>query len=307
MKFIKSIIKIVIPKFIPNLFISTLNFFNQRFKSEDEWILYRIHDNDFSLINFNSDYKKILDINELIIDKFCDFSPGLYRLINSKRNINKQFLIKSECAIIDLKNLMYIFVRGLTDRKKSFRYLYIKAMERNLVMLCGDQTDFVLDLLKKYYAGIKARKIYFLTSEKFNYYDDGHIPLEVQNINKKWILVDLQRDAMYLHKFKNKYLSAFEIIKFKNAYIIEKLNKNPHFDIKFKRFRFDYTFIEQLSYSEIGYKRFVERIMQTLIITDDKGNFFYTAKKNNFDKKKINLYYKNAKFLEPYIFEKKFY
>lgn len=310
MKLIKNIIKTVTPKSILNLFISALEFFkfeNQRLKAEDEWIFYKIHDNKFTIINFNLDYRNILNINKLVIDKFSDFSPGLYRLININKNINKQFLIKSECIILDLKNLMYIFVRGLSDEKKTFRYLYNKAMERNLVMLCGDQTTFVIDLLKKYYTKTKIRKIHFVTADEFNYYNDGHTSLEVQNIYKKWVLVDLQRDAMYLHKVENRYLSAFEIIKLKDSYVIEKLYKNLHFDIKFKKFRFNFTFFEQLSYSDAGHKMFVDRIMQILAISDDKENLFYTIKINSFDKKKINSHFKNAKFLEPDIFEKKFY
>ncbi|PID28824.1 MAG: hypothetical protein CSB55_03475 [Candidatus Cloacimonadota bacterium] len=287
-------------------FLNLIKFERLRSKSDDEWVLYKIDNNEYILIENYDDYDSLLMIDELIIAGFNNFSPGLYRLINSSRNINKQFFIKSDDIIRDIKNLMFMFVRGDTDSYKPDNVLYRQAMKRNLVMTCGCQADFVISLTEKFYMNVKMRKIYFLTCDKFNYYNDSHVAVEVFDDKvKKWILLDLMRNAVYKHANEKRYLSAYDIIKLKDLCRVEKLVRSAYFDNSFGRFNFKYAFFEELSYSEIGYKLFLNRIMQSLIIPVENRHYGYSP--NSDCKNQINKLYKNTVFLDSEKFIKKFY
>jgi hypothetical protein len=305
----RKFIKKILPQYFIHKLISFFGFITfekQRNKLKDEWLLYKIDNNKFTLIKSEIDYEKLLLITKLIVEDFDGFTPGLYRLINPSKNINKQFLIKSNSIIDDMKNMMFIFIRGDTDSYKSFNSLYRKSMKKSLVMTCGHQATFMLELIKKYYRDIKVRKIYFLTCEKFNHYNDGHVAIEIfDKFSNKWLLVDLMRDVMYKNVVDNRYLSAFELIESSNSYKLERFSKSIHFDISFKRYGFEYNFFEQLSYSDIGHEIFTGRVLQSLIIPIENLHYCYIL--NNSCKSNIKLLYGNTLFLHKSDFIKKFY
>lgn len=83
---------------------------------------------------------------------------------------------------------------GYADEGLSQAQKVNVAKSRPLEMRCGHVSEFTMGCASG--AGLSARRVHLLNVTNNNFYDDGHVAVEVQ-VNGEWVLADVPNDIWF--------------------------------------------------------------------------------------------------------------
>jgi len=178
----------------------------------------------------------ILDIilaTSLIISPCPQYpNEGIYRY-GSHPQKQEQVIVYKKDLFKLLESITWLHLHGFKHAGFSNEDLCKAALHSKISIACGDITRFAKYLLNQ--QGYQSRIVQFITKEKTNGFDDGHLMIEVFH-EEKWMLVDI--DARRMFKKDGKYIDAptlvaskmegISIVKFSEAPFISYGNYNGY-------------------------------------------------------------------------------
>jgi hypothetical protein len=199
---------------------------------------------------------------------------GLYRLIDPMRD-NQQRIVYRKNPLALISALCWLQTHGNRDDKKEYNELAKQALTSKLIRTCGPACAFAKEVLRR--QGIRARTVGVKTLKELNGYDDGHVLLEVL-LGRKWILIDMDLNAVFVRKGKR--LSLLELLPWiqRGGYQIERISGSIGLAIgAFHDGGYDYClWAESVFHSEEGLRNWYRRIMMFPTISDETCWFFTT-------------------------------
>jgi hypothetical protein len=225
---------------------------------------------------------------------------GLHRILDLANRDSLQVIVYERDILKLLSSFSWMVKHGNENDKKAFATLNRLARKGNLSLTCGPVSNYVYTHLKR--LRIKSRLIHFSRNKDFTGYDDGHIVLEV-NINKQWVLVDIDNNVFFINKTKG-FLSAFDVATTKEGYKQRmKLSGDQggvlNFISKDKKLNFSF-YMDNFTLDE-----WYNPIMKVLFIYDRQGK--YPLCTEGIDWKALTKAYKHTKCLDKQTFYKQHY
>lgn len=264
-------------------------------------------------ININNDVKDYIELKEQIILKpnlnykiyrnFYNFQKeGLYRIYDFKENTSMQIIVYNNDLYSLLSSLSWLIIHGNKHDNIEFNKRLNLLQNSILSMTCGDTSMFIEELLNK--LGIEVRRVNFLTLDKWNTYNNGHVALEVK-IQGSWKMFDIDNNSYPV--LNGHHLNAFDLIELDSLNNVEfiKLSNDVKMDsLNFTEKNINYAFFGEYTFNNI--KEWYERIFQVLYFKT-RDDFLYLDKFSSEDNKRIQQYFVNIKPISEKEFKIKFY
>ena len=226
---------------------------------------------------------------------------GLYYMVYFKENISSNIIIYNKDIYSLLSSISWLIVHGTNDDSKSFKTNYHKIFNHKLSLTCGDISSFVSTLLNR--LNIENRVVNFVTMDKKNSYDNGHVLIEVK-IDGKYTLFDLDNNQYFMQG--EKALSAKDFIGFKSWDSLKLIKLSNDNNVDAQHFSVGsislHGFIDNVN-NHI--KKWYKRVMQVPMISEE--GVVYMGLSNKKDVGDLLKYYPNAVILSRDEFNKKFY
>ena len=226
---------------------------------------------------------------------------GLYYMVDFKQGVAHNVIIYNKNIYSLLSSLSWLVVHGTNDDGKSFETNYNNILHSKLSLTCGDISSFVSTLLNR--LNIENRVVNFVTMDKKNSYDNGHVLIEVK-IDGKYTLFDLDNNQYFMQG--EKALSAKDFIGFKSWDSLKLIKLSNDNNVDAQHFSVGsislHGFIDNVN-NHI--KKWYKRVMQVPMISEE--GVVYMGLSNKKDVGDLLKYYPNAVILSRDEFNKKFY
>ena len=204
---------------------------------------------------------------------------GLYRFINLGIQ-NEQRMVYEKDIDVLLSSLAWIVSHGTADKKVDVEELSNKAKTGKLFLDCGMIVSWAVSILRSH--NIEARVVRAITAENWNYFDDGHVLMEVFHPQYgHLVLFDLDNNTRF---WKNsKPLNLIELSEALKTggltveFISGDSNLNPSDQFVEK---YDSNFYHEAIYASTDQlTAWYKRMIQIPIVDADDGIFFFNTQK----------------------------
>lgn len=233
-------------------------------------------------------------------------NEGLYRFFVPLQTSQQRIVYKSDIDSL-LSSLSWIVTHGNTDDTKSLEELTAKAKQSKLVLTCGSNIKWSQNIFQS--LRLKSRMVMGLTLDKWNNYDNGHTLVEVYRPEyKKWIVYDLDSNRKFTKN--GRPLSLLELVENvkKQDYELEKISDSVRVDVdSFTDHANGYNYgllWETITSNKASLKRWYQRVLQSILIANPSGYFYFFDVKN---RKRIEEYSLYHKYIPKKEFLRRFY
>lgn len=195
-------------------------------------------------------------------------NDGLYRFFDYSTLLTTHRIVYSTNPLAILSSTMWLTTQSYADNSLTYSQMTERAKTDKLRIACGNSVLWTKTLLDA--EGIPSRMVNGITTEAWNYVNDGHAMLEVF-LNGKWVLFDFSFNTRFWRD--GVPLNLIEIIS--GDYEIEHMTIDTSYDVTgmFYQGHSLASMFEPMT-SPALLKDLYNRLLQTALIYDN-GKFYY--------------------------------
>lgn len=197
-------------------------------------------------------------------------TEGLYRFFDYSTLLTIQRIVYSADPVAIISSVMWLTTQSYADNSLTYPQMTERAKTDKLRIACGYATLWTKALLDA--IGIPSRMVNGMTTETWNYVNDGHAMLEAF-LNNKWVLFDFSFNTRF--KKNGIYLNLIEVIENMSNYEIEQMTIDTSYDVTGLYYQGHSlaSMFEPMISTSILYDLYA-RLLQTPLVYDG-GKFYY--------------------------------